>query len=374
MKNNKNIIKYFDLKEQYKSIKDEIDKKAIEVIKSSSYSLGKYVDIFEDEFANFNRSKYCIGLNTGTSALHLALLASNIGQGDEVITVSMTFIATVMAISYVGAKPVFVDINEHNKLIDITKIEEKITSRTKAIIPVHLYGQCADMKEINKIAKKHNLTVIEDASQAHGALLNNKNAGTYGNIGTFSFYPGKNLGAYGEGGALITDNYKIKRKVESLRNWAQSNNRYKHNAISYNYRMDGIQAGILSIKLKKLNYWTEKRRYIANIYQSGLKDVINCTLEEKNKYHVYHIFSVFHKNSKILKDFLNTNNVATNNHYPIPVHKQKPYKNLNYTDIELPNTVKCAKQQLSLPMYPELKKKDVLTIISLIKKWKFKNK
>ena len=373
MKNNQNVIKYFDLHKQYKSIKKDVDQKTLEVINSTNYSLGKYVEIFENEFSKFNKSKYCVGLNTGTSALHLALLASNIGPGDEVITVSMTFIATAMAISYVGAKPVFVDIADHNKLIDVKKIEEKITSRTKAIIPVHLYGQCADMNEINKIAKKHKLIVIEDSSQAHGALLNKKNAGTFGNIGTFSFYPGKNLGAYGEGGALITDDLKIKKKVMSLRNWAQSNNRYKHNDISYNYRMDGIQAGILSIKLKKLDYWTKKRREIAKIYQNNLKDVIDCTSEEKDKYHVYHIFSVFHRKAKQLKNFLNLNNVATNNHYPIPVHKQKPYKHLNYTDKELPNTVKCANHQLSLPIYPELEHNSVLQVSALIKNWK-KNK
>ena len=372
MKNKHRIIKYLDLKDQYKSIKPEIDKKTLEVINSTNYSLGKYVAKFEDEFANFNNSKYCVGLNTGTSALHLALLALDIGKGDEVITVSMTFIATIMAISYVGAKPIFVDINKHSKLINIEEIEKKITSRTKAIIPVHLYGQCADMYQINKIAKKYKLKVIEDASQAHGALLNGKNAGTFGDIGTFSFYPGKNLGAYGEAGAIITNSKKIKNKIESLRNWGQISNRYKHEYISYNYRMDGIQAAVLSIKLKYLKKWTQSRRDIAKIYQSELKGIIDCTLEENNKFHVYHIFSVFDNKRNELKKFLSKNNILTNNHYPVPAHKQKPYKYLKYKDEELPNTVQCAVQQLSLPIYPELSHNDVRLVTSLIKNWKVK--
>ena len=359
-------VPYFDLKRQYKHIKPQLESRVIKTLRSTQYSLGKEVEVFEDNFSSFLDAKYCTGVNTGTSALHLALLALGIGEGDEVITVSMTFIATVMSISYTGATPVFVDIDNKTQLINCKHIIDKISSKTKAIVVVHLYGQCAEMKQINKIAKKYNLRVIEDSSQAHGAKYHNRYAGTMSDIGTFSFYPGKNLGATGEGGAIITNNKKLDQKVKELRNWSQPK-RYFHNDISYNYRMDTIQAAALNVKLKHLKEWTLKRRSIASEYQCRLKNSkLKFSYEKPNNFHVYHIFSLFCDNRLSLQKYLNKNKIGTNFHYPVPAHLQKPYINLGYKKGDFPVTETIANSQISIPIFPEMKKNEIDYVIRII--------
>ena len=362
-------IPYFDLKRQYSTIKEELESNVIKTLRSTQYSLGPEVELFERNFSKFINTKYCTGVNTGTSALHLALLACGVGKGDEVITVSMTFIATVMAISYTGAKPVFVDVCKKTQLMNYMEIESKITSRTKAILVVHLYGQCAEMKKINKIARKHKLKVIEDSSQAHGARHYDACAGSMGDVGTFSFYPGKNLGAGGEGGAITTNNKNIFNKVNELRNWSQPK-RYFHKEISYNYRMDGLQASILNIKLKYIMNWSLERRRIAENYRNNLLNKkFNLTEENLYNFHVYHIFSIFSSNAKKLQNYLHKNGIGTNFHYPVPAHKQKPYVNLGYRKIDLPVTEKLSKDQLSIPIFPEMKKSEVEYIVNILNKY-----
>ncbi len=359
-------VPYFDLKRQYKSIKPQLESRVIKALRSTQYSLGEEVEIFENNFSSYLNAKYCTGVNTGTSALHLALLALGVGSGDEVITVSMTFIATVMSISYTGAIPVFVDIDKKTQLMDYNSIVKKISSKTKAIVVVHLYGQCADMYKINKIAKKYNLRVIEDSSQAHGAKYHNKYAGTMGDIGTFSFYPGKNLGATGEGGAIITNNKKLDKKVKELRNWSQPK-RYYHNDISFNYRMDGIQAAALNVKLRFLRDWTSKRRMIANEYQTRIKNnKIELSFETSYNYHVYHIFSLFYKNRVSLRNYLIKNEIGINFHYPVPAHLQKPYHNLGYKRGDFPVTEIISKSQISIPIFPEMKKSEIDFVVKVI--------
>jgi dTDP-4-amino-4,6-dideoxygalactose transaminase len=362
-------VPYFDLNRQYANIKPEMENRVIRVLRSTQYSLGKEVELFEKNFSSFLNAKYCTGVNTGTSALHLALLALGVGPGDEVITVSMTFIATVMSISYTGAKPVFVDIDRNTQLINSKHIVEKISKKTKAIVVVHLYGQCAEMNEINKIAKKYKLRLIEDSSQAHGAKYYDKYAGTMSDIGTFSFYPGKNLGAIGEGGAIITNNKKLDRKVKELRNWSQPK-RYFHNEISYNYRMDSLQAAALNVKLKFLKEWTNKRRKIASEYKSRIKnDKLELTHEKMYNYHVYHIFSLFYKDRSSLQKHLTSNGVGINYHYPVPAHLQKPYFYLGYKKGDMPITESVSNCQLSIPIFPEMKKTEIDYVIKIINKF-----
>ncbi len=368
MGTNKKIIPYLDLKTQYLSIKKQVDKKILNTLKSTNYSLGPEVERFEKSFSTYCNTKFTIGVNSGTSALHLSLLAANIGPGDEVITPSMTFIATPMSISYTGAKPVFVDIEPDTMLIDHNDIEKKINSRTKAIIVVHLYGQCANLSAIRKISKKHNLLLIEDASQAHGAMYKSSLAGSVGDMGTFSFYPGKNLGAYGEAGCITTNNKKFAERIRKLRNWGQSRKHY-HDEISYNYRMDGLQGTILSIKLKKIDNWTKKRRWVAKNYNRFICESIEKTFEIKNRYHVFHIYSIFHEDRDTLQSFLGSKGIQTGNHYPIPCHLQNAYLNLGYKKGDLPITEKIARTQISLPIYPELSLDNIKLISDNINIW-----
>ena len=362
-------VPYFDLKRQYNTIGKEIENNVIKSIRSTQYSLGPEVEKFEDRYSKYINADFCTGVNTGTSALHLALLACDVGQGDEVITVSMTFVATVMSITYTGAKPVFVDVCKDTQLMNYKELEKKINNRTKAIVVVHLYGQCAEMYEIIKLAKKYNLKIIEDSSQAHGAKYRMINAGSIGDIASFSFYPGKNLGATGESGAITTNNKKLDKKVKELRNWSQPK-RYIHNEISFNYRMDSLQAATLNIKLKHIKKWTVQRRNIARLYRTKIvNEKFNFTLVKPHNYHVYHIFSVFSKNPIKLEKYLNSNGVGTNYHYPVPVHLQKPYLYLGYKIGSLPVTEMVAKNQLSLPIFPEMKLNEVNYVIDLLNKF-----
>ena len=348
-----------DLQGQYQNIKIEVNEAIQKVLDTSAYVLGPDVKEFEKEFAAAHSANHGIAVNTGTSALQLALLAADIGPGDEVITVSMTFAATIASILYAGATPVFVDVNPVSCNMEPGLIESKITSRTKAIMPVHLYGQAADMDPILDIARRHGLTVIEDSAQAHLARYKDKSVGSIGDFAAFSFYPGKNLGAYGEGGLVMTNNSEMASKLRLLRDWGQTK-KYHHEMLAYNYRMDGIQGAILRVKLKYLNSWTEQRRARAEIYRDLLKDSdFQLSQEVKGNRHVYHIFSIFHPERDRLMTHLQENGIQCGLHYPIPAHLQKAYEFLGYKVGDLPNTERLAAEQLSLPMYPEMPLDDV---------------
>ena len=361
-------VPFLDLKSQYLSIKKEINKEVLDTLNSSNYSLGPKVELFEKNFSKYCNTKYAVGVNSGTSALHIALQSLDIGSGDEVIVPAMTFVATPMAVSYTGAKPVFVDTFYPSGLINFNKISEKITSRTKAIVPVHLYGQCANLIEIKRIAKKHKLKIIEDASQAHGSLQKKFNIGQMSDAATYSFYPGKNLGAYGESGCAVTNNQKLYKKMVSLRNWGQKRKHF-HDDISYNYRMDGIQGAILNVKLKKIDQWIKKRRKAAKTYNEMLNNELIKTTEEIGNYHVYHIYSIFLKNRDKLQNYLFKKNIFTGNHYPVPCHLQKPYTKFGYKKHDFPDSELIARSQISLPIYPEISKKMIEHVSLEINKW-----
>lgn len=364
-----NTIPFLDLKTQYLSIKKEVDEAVLSVLSSTAYVLGPEVTKFEEEFAAFHNVSHGVAVNTGTSALHVALLAAGVGPGDEVITVSMTFIATASAVSYTGATPVFVDVDPQTFTMDASQIEAKITPRTKVILPVHLYGQAADMDAIMAIAKRHNLIVIEDAAQAHGAEYKGKRVGGIGHMAAFSFYPGKNLGAYGEGGIVTTNNAEYARQMKLLRDWGQEK-KYHHEVLAYNYRMDGIQGAILRVKLRQLEAWTELRRSHARLYGECLAQTgIRRAVELEDRRHVYHIYSVFHPQRQQLQAALQEAGIHTGMHYPIPVHLQKPYQSLGYREGDFPVTEQTAKEQLSLPMFAELTEEQVKRVAQAVSNW-----
>lgn len=369
-------IPFLDLSAQIKPHKEQYLELISKVIDDTAFASGKYVEEFETNFAKYNNSNYAIAVNSGTSALHLALRAFGIGAGDEVILPSHTFIATAWAVSYVGATPVFVDVDEKYYTINPNLIEEKITNNTKAIIPVHLYGQAADLSPIVNLCKKYNLILVEDASQAHGVKYKingeEKTVGTIGDIGCFSFYPGKNLGAFGEGGAVITNNFEISEKIKSLRNHAQTE-RYVHNDFGYNYRMDGIQGTVLNYKLDLLNNWNNRRDEIAQKYNSAFssKDRIKIPTRNLKSTHIYHLYEL-KLNSKAeresLINYLADNGISTGLHYPIPIHLQQPYIDLNYKG-KLPISENLAETLLSLPIYAELSDDMVDYIIEKVLDW-----
>lgn len=340
-----------DPKAQNKLIKSELMSSIEEVLDSGWYILGNKLEEFEQKFANFCQTKYCIGVGNGTDAITLTLLALGIGNGDEVICPSMTATFTALGISATGAKPVFADINGYNYTLDPEDIEKRITSKTKAIIPVHLYGHPADMDPILDIAKKHNLFVIEDACQAHGAEYKGKKVGSIGNAGCFSFYPTKNLGALGDGGAVTTNSPELADKIRILRNGGQKT-RYEHILLGRNSRLDELQAAILTVKLNHLNAWNEKRRQIAKGYKEALatQDII-LPIEESWGKSAYHLFVIRIKDREELIQKLKTEEIQTQIHYPIPAHMQPIY--IDKTII-LPVTEKVCREILSLPIYPEL--------------------
>lgn len=362
------MIKFVDLKQQYNSIKDEVMKSINEVLESTTYILGQQLSNFEKEFADFCRAKHCIGVNTGTSALHLALLAKGIGKGDEVITTPNTFFATCEAISYTGATPRFVDIDEATYNMDVERLKKAITPKTKAIIPVDIYGQSAEMNEILEIAKKHNLIVIEDACQAHGAEHHNKRVPIAG-IGCFSFYPAKNLGAYGEGGAIVTNDREADELIRSYRDHGQVK-RHVHKHIGYNYRFEELQAAVLRVKLKHLDKWISERRKNAKLYDELLEDcnVIRPIEKEYNK-HVYHLYVIRVKERQKLMEHLNSKGIQTAIHYPTPIHLQEAYSHLGHKRGSFPIAEKCVDEILSLPMYPELKQEETEFIAKAIKEF-----
>jgi dTDP-4-amino-4,6-dideoxygalactose transaminase len=361
------MIPFVDLKSQYSSIKDEIDPAVFKALESTQFVLGSEVAALEEEFAHYCGANYGIAVNTGTSALHLALLAAGIGAGDEVITVPFTFVATVAAICYTGATPVFVDIDPISYTIDVTQIEAAITERTKAILPVHLYGQPADMDPILEIARRHGLVVIEDAAQAHRSEYKGRRVGSIGDIGCFSFYPGKNLGAYGEGGMVVTSNPEYNRTIQMLRDWGQEQ-RYHHVLKGYNYRMDGLQGAILRVKLRHLDKWTEARRTHAAHYDKLLAglDLVTPTVMPYS-HHVYHVYAVRSPQRDWLQQALHQQSIQTGIHYPIPVHLQPAYADLGYKLGDFPYAELAAQEVLSLPMYAELSPNQLEVVSAVVR-------
>lgn len=360
------MIPFVDLKTQYQGIKEEIDEAISRVLESTQFVLGEQVEAFESEFADYCQARHAFGVNSGTSALHLALLAAGVGRGDEVITVSATFIATVASIVYVNAAPVYVDVDARSCLMDAALIEEKITPQTKAIMPVHLYGQCADMDPILEIARRHSLIVIEDAAQAHGAEYKGRRAGSLGDLACFSFYPGKNLGAYGEGGAVVTNNSNYVKTIRALRDHGQSR-KYHHDRIGYNYRMEGIQGAILRVKLRHLDDWNAARRRHAAEYRRLLAGTGLGLLEDMAYGKpVHHIFPVYTEDRDGLLDHLKEDGVSTGIHYPIPAHLQGGPYDRGYREGAFAVTERMFGETLSLPMYPELTNEQIAQVADSI--------
>lgn len=353
-------VPYLDLKVQYESLRDEIADSLQQVLDNTAFAGGPFVEKFEKEFAAFCQSKFALGVGNGTDALWASLTALGIGQGNEVITTPNTFIATTEAILLSGAKIVFVDIDEVTYNIDPALIESAITERTKAIIPVHLYGQPADMDPIMEIAKKHGLFVIEDACQAHGARYKGRRAGTIGDIGCFSFYPGKNLGAYGEAGGIVTDNPQLVETIKMFRDHGQRK-KYHHSIFGWNGRMDGFQGAVLSVKLKYLDHWNENRRKNAELYNNFLGDVEGIITPAQAEYaeHVYHIYTIRVKNRDKLMASLGEKNISCGIHYPIPLHLQDAYRDMGHSKGSFSVAEKCSEQVISLPMYPELSEEQI---------------
>ena len=357
-------VPFLDLQAHHEALRSEIEVGIREVIDSGAFAGGPFVAQFEEDFAAFCGCPYAVGVGSGTEALWLTLLAVGVGSGDEVITVPMTFMATAEAISFCGATPVFVDIDEETYTLDPAQLERAITPRTKAIIPVHLFGQTADMDPIVEIAERHGLHVIEDACQAHGAEYKGRKAGSIGVAGCFSFYPGKNLGAFGEAGAVVTANEELKGKIQILRDHGQER-KYCHTLIGWNARMDGIQAAVLRVKLKRLDAANSARRTHAQLYNELLAPMEQVILpkEAKSCLHVYHVYAVrVRERDRVLK-LLAERGITCGIHYPIPLHLQQAYQSLGYRTGDFPVTEKCAKEFLSLPMFPELTSIQIQSVV-----------
>lgn len=390
-------IPLIDLKAQYDSLGEKLDKAALGVLSSANYIMGKTVTDFEKEFSDFIGVKHAISVGNGTDALVVALKSMGIGEGDEVITTPFTFFATAETISAVGATPVFVDVDKETFNIDITKIEEKITSKTKAIMPVHIFGQAADMDEINEIAKKHNLLVIEDACQAVGGKYKGRKIGTLGDVACFSFFPTKNLGCAGDGGMIVTDNDEIAIIARALRTHGSGENgqkaynllnnieeeiktaegandtvynplKYYNYLIGFNTRLDAIQAAILSVKLKEIDSWNAKRREIVELYNEALQnsDLVTPVAKDYNE-HVYHMYILQSENREEVLAKLKEAGIAAGVYYPVPLHLQKVYKNLGYKEGDMPVSEYLSHRTFAIPVYPELTKEQVDYIISKIK-------
>lgn len=363
------MIPFVDLQAQYLTIKEEIDAAIREVVESCHFVLGEQVEAFESDFAKFCGTDHALGVNSGTSALHLALLAAGVKAGDEVITVSDTFVATAAAICYTGARPVFVDIEPRSCTMDPARLEAAITPRSKVVMPVHLYGGCADMDPIREVARRHNLIVIEDAAQAHGAEYRGRRAGSLSDIACFSFYPGKNLGAYGEAGAVVTDNAEFATAIKRLRDHGQSQ-KYYHDEVGYNYRMEGMQGAVLRVKLRRLDDWTAARRRHAAAYADSLVSSGVRLLEPvPHGSPAWHIFPVFSNRRDALLDHLKARGIGVGIHYPIPVHLQRGYANLGYQRGDFPLTEQACNEVLSLPMYAELPYEQLMEVVAAVREF-----
>jgi dTDP-4-amino-4,6-dideoxygalactose transaminase len=363
-------VPFVDLKAQYATIKNEVDAAIARVVENTSFIMGAQVAAFEKAFAEYLDARFCIGVNSGTAALQLALMACGIGPGDEVIIPSFTFFATAEAVSVLGAKPIFVDIDPVSYAITASAIEKAITPRTRALMPVHLYGQSADLDPIFEIAKRHNLRVIEDAAQAHGAEYKGKRVGALGDAGCFSFYPSKNLGAYGEAGAIVTNDEALAEKLRLLRDHG-STSKYAHAIVGYNFRMEEIQAAVLNVKLPHLDDWNNQRREHASIYHSLLKDSgVSLPREMDYARHIYHVYAIETENRDELQKHLISAGIQTGVHYPIPIHLQPAYASLGYRAGALPVTERLSERVLSLPMFPELHHDQQSRIAALIQAFK----
>lgn len=350
---------------------DEVHRALRAVCDKSAFILGEQVTAFESAFARHVGAAHCVAVNSGTSALHLALRCLNVGDGDEVVTVPMTFIATVWGVCYVGARPVFADVDPATRTMDPARLEAAVTPRTKAIIPVHLYGQPADMDAVMRIADARGIPIIEDAAQAHGAQASGRPVGSIGRIGCFSFYPGKNLGAYGEGGALVTNDMAIAARARSLRDHGQPT-RYHHDEVGYNYRMDGFQGAVLSVKLSRLTSWTERRREIARRYNESFAPLARDGLLELPREAawssgVYHLYVVLTANRDALRDRLAAAGVGTALHYPMPVHLQKAMTGLGHRPGDFPVSERIAERCISLPLFPEMTDEEVEFVAAAVR-------
>lgn len=355
-------VNFLDLKVQYEAIKDEIADALQAVLDKTAFAGGPFVAQFEEEFAAYCQTEHAVGVGSGTEALWTALLAAGVGPGDEVITVPNTFIATAEAISFTGATPVFVDIDEVTHNMDPNLLESAITSKTKAVIPVHLFGQPADMDAILMVARKYNLFVLEDACQAHGARYKGKRTGSLGDAGAFSFYPGKNLGAYGEAGAITTNDADLAAGMRMIRDHGQAA-KYYHDVVGWNGRMDGFQGAVLSVKLKYLDQWNEARRKNARLYGDHLSGCTGIIIPEEADFaqHVYHLYAI-RVQSMGRDNFMNLlgeKEIFSGIHYPVPVHLQKAYESLGLGVGSYPVAENCASQYVSLPMFPELNEEQI---------------
>lgn len=360
-------INVWSYEEEYKSIRKQILKEVDKVFSSGQLILGKNVKSLESNFSKYLKLKYGIGVNSGTDAIQIALMSAKIGRGDEVITVSNTAVPTVSAIVSCGAKPVFVDVNEYDYLININKIEEAINKKTKAIIPVNLYGQCADYDKILPIAKKNKLLVVEDCAQSAGSFYKNKPSGSFGHMSAFSFYPTKNLGAYGDGGFIGTSIKKYADRASELRKYGMKKFYYSEEH-GINSRLDEVQAAIINLKLKKLKIWINQRRKIAKIYNELLKDTsLVLPKENKKNFHAYYVYVVQHKNRKYIMDKLKESKIYSNISYPFPVHLMRGYSYLKYKKGNFPITEKLSKRIFSLPMYPQLNNSMILKVVKSLK-------
>ncbi len=358
-------VPFLDLAAQYRSIAHELEPAALDVLRSGAYALGPAVEDFEQDFAACCGARHAVAVSSGTAALHLALLAAGLRPGDEVVTVATTFVATVAAILQAGAVPRLVDIDPDRWTMDPERVEAALTPRTRAILPVHLHGRVADMAALRGIARRHGLLVIEDAAQAHGAERDGKRAGTFGDAAAFSFYPGKNLGACGEGGALVTDRDDIAAAARRLRDWGQDG-RYNHVERGFNYRMDGIQGAVLRVKLRHLDEWTNGRRRVALRY-GRLLSKLDVGLPRPDGGHVWHVFAVRLRARDAVRQALHEAGVATGIHYPKPVHLQPAYADLGYGPGDLPVSEGLARETLSLPMFPEMTPSQIERVTSALR-------
>ncbi|MBM3833436.1 MAG: DegT/DnrJ/EryC1/StrS family aminotransferase [Verrucomicrobia bacterium] len=360
-------VPYLDLRPQIRSLRPEIDAAIAQALDNCSFCLGPDVVKFEQDFARFCQAEHAIGFNSGTSALHVAMLLLNVGRGDEVITTPFTFVATSWAISYVGAKPVFVDIEDATFNLDPARIERAISPRTKAILPVHLYGHPCDLEPMLELGKRYGLKLVEDAAQAHGATYQGRGVGTFGTLGAFSFYPAKNMGACGEAGALVTNDPDLAARARTLREHG-SKVRYYHDEIGFNYRMEGIQGAVLGVKLKYLAAWTARRRQIAERYHELLADTpLQLPREAGYAQSAWHLYVVRHARRNELKEYLEKQAIGSAIHYPLPLHLQKCYASLGYQQGDFPIAEKAASECLCLPIYPELTNEQVLHVASKVK-------
>ncbi len=361
-------IPFSDLNAQYKQIKKDVNLSLGKIFSKGDFILGGALKEFEIKFAKYCNTKYAVGVNSGTDALFLSLKSLGIGRGDEVVVPAFTFIATAFAVSFTGAKPVFVDIDEESYSIDVSKIEKAITKKTKAIIPVHLYGQPADMAKIKKIAKKYKLKVIEDSAQAHGSKYKDRRVGSIGDVGCFSFYPAKNLGAFGDGGIITTNSEKIYKKLLGLRDYGRTG-KYVHAEIGFNSRLDTVQAAVLIEKLKYLDSWNRSRMEKAKIYDRLLNEVKGVVIPKRVNFgtHVYHVYAIRLKNRNIVQKRLCENGVSAIIHYPIPLHLQKAYKHLGYKRGDFPVAEKVAREIVSLPLFPHMKNNQINFVVDKLK-------